>query len=374
MKEILVVGGGLAGLISAILLNRAGYNVEIIEKKKYPFHKVCGEYISNEVRPFLVENDLFPTDISVSDIDAFRLSSVHGKSAEIALGLGGFGISRYSLDHHLYKIAKKEGIKISEGISVLSVNYVSSKDFFEIELSNGEIWQSKVVVGAHGKRSKVDKQLNRSFIAKRSPYLGVKYHIRYKGHAANEVALHNFPGGYCGINRIEDGKYNLCYLSHRNNLTTHRQIEAMEKNVLMKNPWLRQIFEEAEFLFEKPEVINEISFETKGPVEGHILMCGDAAGMITPLCGNGMAMAIHSAKILFESIVQHFDEQNIRREVLENDYAHRWNSQFATRLSIGRNLQHLFGQRLISGLAVNLIKNVKPLARYLVAKTHGKPF
>ena len=57
-------------------------------------------------------------------------------------------------------------------------------------------------------------------------------------------------------------------------------------------------------LFEKPEVINEITFEKQDPVSNHILMCGDAAGMITPLCGNGMAMAIHSAKILSGLIIE----------------------------------------------------------------------
>jgi len=32
------------------------------------------------------------------------------------------------------------------------------------------------------------------------------------------------------------------------------------------------------------------------------LMIGDTAGLIHPLCGNGMAMAIHSAKIASELI------------------------------------------------------------------------
>ena len=70
----------------------------------------------------------------------------------------------------------------------------------------------------------------------------------------------------------------------------------MERQVLLKNPHLKRIFSEADFVFGRPEVINEISFETKDPVENHILMAGDAAGMITPVCGNGMAIAIHSGK------------------------------------------------------------------------------
>ncbi|MCU0471065.1 MAG: FAD-binding protein, partial [Arcicella sp.] len=53
MYDIIITGGGLAGLVSSIILAKAGKSVLVIEKKKYPFHRVCGEYISNETRPFL---------------------------------------------------------------------------------------------------------------------------------------------------------------------------------------------------------------------------------------------------------------------------------------------------------------------------------
>ena len=51
--KIIVIGGGLAGLTSAILLAKANFDITLIERKQYPFHRVCGEYISNEVLPFL---------------------------------------------------------------------------------------------------------------------------------------------------------------------------------------------------------------------------------------------------------------------------------------------------------------------------------
>ncbi|WP_416171529.1 NAD(P)-binding protein [Algoriphagus boritolerans] len=54
-KRIIVVGGGLAGLISSILLARKDRKVLLLEKKIYPFHRVCGEYISNEVLDFFAK-------------------------------------------------------------------------------------------------------------------------------------------------------------------------------------------------------------------------------------------------------------------------------------------------------------------------------
>ncbi|HZX74490.1 MAG TPA: FAD-dependent oxidoreductase, partial [Cyclobacteriaceae bacterium] len=139
-------------------------------------------------------------------------------------------------------------------------------------------------------------------------------------------------------------------------------------------PFIKSTFENSEFLLEKPEVINEISFETKAPVENHILMAGDAAGMITPLCGNGMAMAIHASKLVSELVIKFCKEEKYLRSQLENDYAEIWKKQFASRLWSGRQIQRLFGDEWTSNLAVNLATYSKPVARFLVSKTHGKPF
>jgi flavin-dependent dehydrogenase len=218
----------------------------------------------------------------------------------------------------------------------------------------------------------MDISLDRSFIRKRSPYAGVKYHIR-TDHPADLISLHNFKDGYCGLSQIEESKYTLCYLTHRNNLKKFGNIKEMEENVLYKNPFLKSVFQNSEFLFERPEVINEISFSTKSPIENHVLMAGDAAGMITPLCGNGMAMAIHSAKILSE-LVMDFVNGELTRPQLETSYSTSWNSHFARRLWAGRQIQRLFGDEWSSNLAVNLMRKSKPVAEFIISQTHGTPF
>ena len=194
-------------------------------------------------------------------------------------------------------------------------------------------------------------------------------------HPNNLIALHNFRGGYCGISNIEEGKTNLCYLTHRSNIKRFKSIQDMERSVLYENVHLRNIFENSEFLFEKPETINEISFETKEPVWNHILMTGDAAGMITPLCGNGMAMAIHSAKILSDLVKKHFEGGSINHSQLEREYTSIWNKTFSKRLWLGRQIQNkLFGSEWTSNLAVNLAIYSKPVAKTIIRNTHGKTF
>jgi flavin-dependent dehydrogenase len=262
LRKVAIIGGGHAGLISAILLARAGVPCILIEKRAYPFHRVCGEYISNETVAFLKSINAYPDELGPSQINAFQISSLTGRSATIPLDLGGFGISRFAFDHYLFSIAKKSGAEFLLSTEVNEVKFSHNKFFIRADAHTIE---ADCVIGAFGKRSKLDNQLNRGFIKKRSPYVGVKYHL-YSNCPANLISLHNFKGGYCGVCRIEDGKTNVCYLTHRDNVKQYGDIRMMEQKVLYQNPLLRSLFETGDFIFNKPVVINEISFETKSPV------------------------------------------------------------------------------------------------------------
>lgn len=342
--------------------------VRLVEKKNYPFHRVCGEYVSNEALGFLKREELIPSDLELPVIENFHFSDTLGRSVFLPLDLGGFGISRYEFDYFLYKRAQEVGVNFLTGTQVFDVDFNAGEDHFKIELSDSTILTSKHVIGAFGKRSRLDKVLNRPFIEKRSPFIGVKYHVKTE-ESRDTVALHNFEGGYCGINAIEDDKFNICYLGSREQLRTFGSIEEMEKQVLWKNPFLKKLFSESEFLLDKPEVINEINFEPKKLVENHILMAGDAAGLITPLCGNGMAMAIQSGKIAAEMILAYKERSRI-----ESKYKEEWKKHFQKRLWVGRKTQLLFGANKSSILAGKLIKNFSGLAKMILKNTHGKPF
>lgn len=369
LRNAIIIGGGLAGLVSGIQLSSAGIPCLLIEKKSYPHHRVCGEYISNEAVPFLKRLGLYPDEFSPPQINQFQLSSVTGRHATIPLDMGGFGISRFTFDHYLYRKAKERGVDCMLNTEVNDVRFQGEKFTISTQVKN---FEADVVIGAFGKRSKLDLTMGRRFITKRSPYAAIKYHIR-TDHPANLIALHNFRDGYCGISNVEDGKTNLCYLTHRNNLRKTGSIASLEKEILQKNHLLKYIFSNSEFLFEKPEVINEISFATKDPVEGHVLMAGDAAGMITPLCGNGMAMALHSSKVVSALVIQ-YCKGEITRPQLEKMYTDQWNTKFANRLRTGRQIQKLFGNALLSNTAVNLALYSRPVADLIVRQTHGEIF
>ncbi len=370
MKDVVIIGGGLAGLVSAIALVQQGLSVALIEKKSYPFHRVCGEYVSNEVLPYLNTLKINLSPLQPTQITRFLLSSPSGKTLTAELDLGGFGISRYTLDNYLYELAKAQGVDFRLQCMVHDVVFADDK--FEVKLADGSAISATVVLGAFGKRSNLDRKLNRSFFNARSPYIGVKYHIRYNL-PKDLIALHNFKDGYAGMSAVEDSRYCFCYLTTRQNLRQHGSIPAMEKAILCQNPYLRQVFSEAEFLYDQPEVINEISFATKTSIENHMLMCGDAAGMITPLCGNGMAMAIHSGKLAAEHVLAYFKNGHNRQQ-LEQNYSLAWERQFSKRLMLGRTVQHLFGSPVLSEVAVGTLKHIPAAVRLLMRQTHGQPF
>ncbi|WP_375560404.1 FAD-dependent oxidoreductase [Bernardetia sp. OM2101] len=390
--QVAIIGGGLAGLACSIQLAKKGLKVILIEKNTYPFHKVCGEYISNEALEYVKSLGVNPFDFGAVALDKFWLSSPSGNKLELDLPLGGFGISRYTLDYELSKIAKKEGVQIWEGTFVKDVNKEMgngnwelgneklentkennrNENKFLIETSNGII-ESQIVIGSYGKRSNLDNKLQRDFSSKNFPYIGVKYHLKTDLMPNNVIALHNFWRGYCGISRIEDDKFCFCYLSHKDNITDFKKVENIEKQLFTENPFLSKILKEAEFLYDKPEIINQVSFSPKKLIEDDILMCGDSAGMITPLCGNGMAMALHSSKILSDLLINYFDNQ-INFNTLKTEYQKRWNSQFQLRLKAGRTVQRFFGGRKSSEFLINTFKYVPSVARKVVSLTHGKSF
>ena len=282
--DLAIIGGGLAGLSLAILSARAGHKTVLFEKDKYPFHKVCGEYISFENWNFLEDLGISLSDMNLPMINRQLISSPHGLTVESRLPLGGFGISRYLIDDLLFKIAVKEGVHLMQETKALNVNFFQNK--FEIETTRGKII-SKVAAGSFGKRSNIDIKWKRSFTlhnhGQLSDYLAVKYHVRYNA-PPDQIALHNFENGYCGISRIEGDKSCLCYLTKAANLrASGNDIGAMEQKVLMKNPFLEDILSNATFLYERPLTISRISFARKTQVENHVLMLGDTAGVIAPL-------------------------------------------------------------------------------------------
>lgn len=365
--DIVIIGGGLAGLTSGIQLTQKGLSVLIIEKSVYPRHKVCGEYISSEILPYLKTLGADITNHNSTTINRFRFTNGSGSSHDSKLPLGGIGISRYQLDNILYELALKEGCTVIFD-RVKEVQY--KNETFFVKTTSSE-YTTPLVLGAYGKRSGLDQNLSREFINKKSPWLAVKAH--YKGNFPSDlVGLYHFPGGYCGVSKVEDDILNICYLANYKTFKKYKNIEEYQKNILCKNPELHLILQESKMIFKKPLTISQISFKAKKPVVNHILMIGDTAGLIHPLCGNGMAMAIHSAKIASGLVFEHY-KGNLSRSQLESEYAKKWKFYFSSRIKSGHFLASILQSKWMTRFLFSLVGLCPPLLTIIIKKTHGKP-
>lgn len=369
--EVIIVGAGLAGLTAALALSRSGVSVALIEKNNFPKHKVCGEYISNEVRDYL---ESFGLDLSDADpIQHLRFSTAGGRMLETSLPLGGFGISRFTLDHRLWKLCQASGVVcVQEKVEDLQVNIQADQEYpAKVVMASGHELRAKVLLATHGKRAALDRQLDRSFIQQKSPWVAFKEHYTSSAFPSGSVELHSFQGGYCGLSRTENGSVNLCFLIHQNRLNKGTSRDAL-LGVLSENPHLKAFLQEATPLFDRPMSIAQISFGIKESVENHILYAGDSAGLIHPLCGNGMAMAIHAASIGAQ-LISSFLAGEINRPTLESEYSKKWKKHFQTRMRTGRYIQNLIGKKVLSEPLVPLLNQYPHLVQKLIQLTHGEP-
>jgi menaquinone-9 beta-reductase len=363
-----IVGGGLAGLCLSIQLAKKNHSVILFEKNIYPFHKVCGEYISKESWDFIESLGLNLSQMNLPQIDTIHLSAQDGYIISSPLTMGGFGISRFTLDFELAQIAKQAGVNVIENCKVNNVNLLNN--VYEID-SSIEKYLAKLVCGSYGKIS--PPFIHRAKKVEGENYIGVKHHIKLN-FPSNLIELHNFKDGYCGISKVDGDTYCLCYLTTSKNLKdNNNDINQMEKNILMQNPHLKKYFIEAEFLYDKPLAISNIGFKKKSVYQNDIIMLGDSAGAIAPLCGNGMSLAMRASKILASHVSKYLSNQVSKSELILL-YEKEWNKNFSFRIKTGYILQKLFGKKISTIVALKILNSSPKLFAKIVSLTHGTKF
>jgi flavin-dependent dehydrogenase len=365
-----IIGGGLAGLCLSIQLADKGYSVILFEKNKFPFHKVCGEYISMESRNFLMSLGLPYSELDLPVINSLGISSEQGFMLEHRLEMGGFGISRFSLDNRLYQIAETKGVDVRQGCRVTDVTETGS--YSQIQTAD-LAFKARVVCGSYGKYTPQFIHSEGVIETGGRNYIGVKYHIK-TNLSPDRIELHNFKDGYCGVSKVDRDWYCLCYLTTAENLLENgKDIKLMERNVLYQNPYLKAIFEKSEFVNEQPLVISNVHFNKKQTNAGGVFLIGDAAGSITPLCGNGMSMAMRGSKLLATELNLFFAQKQTKDQAI-HQYKKAWDRAFKTRVSSGYYLQSLFGKRTTTHLALKMLSRMPRLTEKLVSLTHGDVF
>ncbi len=378
MFDAAITGGGLAGCHAAITLAQRGRRVVLLEAKAYPHAKVCGEFLSPECVALFSETGFLPTlqALNPATIRTVRITAADGSAWQTTLPAPAFGISRYALDAALAQYAAEQGVEVRDGARVTQIDGNLS-DGFSLSVRTAEGAQTitaRVVIAAHGKRSNLDRAMKRAFLAQPQGYIGLKRHFR--GAALPEhIDLYVFRSGYCGMSEIEDSAINVCLLVRQDVFQAAARAGAGGDDVERFIAWMGgQNAELGAWLAGATPIdaawlsIAQVPFVAKTCVEGDVLMAGDSAGLVAPLAGDGMAMALHSGKLAALDCEDYLAGR-VTAAAFKRAYQVQWRATFAGRLRLGRALQAIMLRPTLIAPGLRLLDRFPALGDLLVAQT-----
>lgn len=350
--DVVVLGAGPGGSTLAAILAAHGADVVLVERDTFPRDKLCGEFLSYDALPVLERTGALAgiERRGARPIAACRVLTP-SRAYEFALPSPARAISRLALDEILFQSALARGARSMSGWTVSSVDPRART----VDASNGETSvriEAPVLAGAWGRWGRIDRQLARTFTEERKHrYFGFKRHYRVEGRDDRAIELLSYRDGYLGVNAIEGGATNICGLVHQRRLAGHRGgWETFVEQLRTEGPQLESLFagatpEQDEFLSCEPVI-----FAAREPVEEGMFLVGDAAGIIDPLAGNGMAMAIQSAAIAAPLILARINREDDDAPL--RAYTAAWHTAFDSRLRWSRRIAVLLSRPALLHAAI----------------------
>lgn len=294
MNRPIVLGAGPAGSIAALLLARRGARPILIDQNPEVGDAICGGFLSWRTAQTLRNIGCDPETFGARRVTRLRIFA-GSRQAEVPLPEMAYGLSRHALDSALRARAVEMGAQ-------LEIDH-ARRATSGIVAGKRQIWKSPAIFLATGKHDVRGQRRPRHAT---DPALGVR--VRLPAAADLErliggaIELHLFPGGYAGIVVQEDGSANICL--------------ALRKSAFAKvggDP--SAIFQE--LTLDNPHFARRMNYNRVGiPVdtiaavpygwiardtEEGVYRLGDQAAVIPSLAGEGMAIALASAKAAVDS-------------------------------------------------------------------------
>ncbi|HET8733378.1 MAG TPA: FAD-dependent oxidoreductase, partial [Anaeromyxobacteraceae bacterium] len=178
MRDVVVIGGGPAGLSAGAALAARGLSVVVLERRRLPADKACGEGLLPSgvaaLRALRVDRHLDPA--GWAPVHAIRWIQEDGTEAEARLPApGGMGIRRTALSAALLARAREAGAEVRDGASVTS--HRRDAEGVTVRLEGGEELRARVVVGADGLASAVREREGLSLPITGPRRFGLRRHL-----------------------------------------------------------------------------------------------------------------------------------------------------------------------------------------------------
>ena len=281
--DLIVVGAGPAGSACAITAARAGSKVLLLEKDRFPRHKVCGEFVSPEslrLLDWLLQRASFRDKPEITSSRVFS----GGKIITLPISPCARSIPRYDLDLALLEAAQDSGVRAAEGMNVREVDHQAA---FRVK-TTGASFAARAVVNATGRWSQLTQHPPQG-----EKWIGVKAHFR-EDNPPRSVDLYFFDGGYCGVQPVGRNAVNACAMVRSDAARSLDEVFPRQSDLYRRSRDWKPLFPAittSPLYFRRPQT------ESRG-----MLLAGDSASFIDPFAGDGISLAMHSGTLAAQSL------------------------------------------------------------------------
>jgi len=284
--DLAVIGAGPAGSATAITAVAAGAKVLLLERGRFPRHKVCGEFVSAESLNLLQQLLRDEDRHLISRATRIPRSRIFVDSAEIPAEISppAASITRFDLDAALWRSCVAHGVDAREDCAVRSIEGVGP---FQIK-TDGLAFEAKALVNATGRWS----NLTPSRTATDPRWIGIKAHFSEVSPPAS-VDLYFFKGGYCGVQPISSengtGAVNACAMVSAKVATDLSEVLRLHHALYERSRKWQPMF--------SPVTTSPLIFHDPEPVHEYMLQAGDSATFVDPFIGDGISLALRSGAL-----------------------------------------------------------------------------
>jgi flavin-dependent dehydrogenase len=376
--DAVIVGGGPAGTSAAIHLAAGGARVLLAEQKKFPRAKLCGEFISPECldhfeRLGVVDRMMEAGGAELSETVFYSRSgrNVSVPSAWFGEGkAGALGLSRAEMDERLLARAREIGVEVLEETQAVGLLLDERRRVRGVRLKrDGQSFEfnSLIVIDATGRSRalarRIENEENGKYRSRKgsAPLVAFKAHLENTGGASGSCEIFFYSGGYGGLNRVEGGLSNLCFIARASDVRACGGSAArVMREVVMKNRRAAETLARAQVRSEWLAVALEGFGRRQIVPAAGMLAVGDAASFIDPFTGSGMLMAMESGELAAQTIARHL--RALRNDETFDDvacdYRRRYKQVFGARLRVCARMRRAafvprFAETLIFALSAS---------------------
>ena len=298
--DLIVIGGGPGGCATAITAARKGSSVLLLERGRYPRHRVCGEFVSAE--SLTLFSNLLSVDqrelISVAPRISQARVFADGSELGFEVNPPAASISRYDLDLALWNSSLRPGVDARDSCTVLSVN---GEGPFAVTTTAG-VFNASSIVNAAGRWSFLTRSATRAS-ASGQRWIGVKQHF-YETNPSPSVDLYFFDGGYCGVQPVSSSTANGSGIVNASAMV-RADVATDLQDVLERHPALRERSQCWEPVIDQATT-SPLVFHKPEPIQGKMLQVCDAATLVDPFIGDGISLALRSGALAAECLEPFF--------------------------------------------------------------------